>query len=112
MDTTEIIDTLKYVDTSTFEEIIDKIQEERNSSLTKKIVERNSLIKQRNDTYVSLSEKIVKITEDIESICPHKYSERFLYDNDDGWSNLGTIVGTWERTCSVCGKKDIYRKCS
>lgn len=70
---------------------------------------RNKLQEWLKSTIANYTADIVEITDQIESICEHKFTETFLYNDDDGWSR-GSITYTYEKRCSVCGKTEIYER--
>lgn len=74
----------------------------KQNELSTLIDKRSDLILELNTINHNYSAEISQLTEEIENMCEHKFEERLLYDDDDGWSRK-RITYTYELKCSCCG---------
>lgn len=76
------------------------------------IGKRKNTIKALHDLQVSFLADISELTDKIESMCQHDWTEsEFLYDDHDGWSKV-KITSTYRCKCKVCGKVNTFTKTS
>ncbi|WCX68755.1 hypothetical protein [Salmonella phage GSW6] len=69
----------------------------RNSELMVLLDKRSELREEYRDVQLRYTTQLTSLTEQIEGMCEHQFTETFLYNDDDGWSNLRPITSTYER---------------